>query len=78
MKAFLADPTKTNDEYREMIAYYYDLAGKLSIEIEKIAFVGLFEITLGDFVDTIVEAVNSFKNSLINRLVTEYQAKSKS
>ena len=78
VKAFLADGTKTIDDYQEKINYYYNLARQISIELEKTIFAGLFEINLGDFIATLVGSVESFKASLIERLVTNYQTKAKS
>lgn len=74
---FLADTSKTLDDYQITIAYYYNLAADIPIMIEKTVFAGLFEITQNDFINTIVDSVHGLKTSLINRVVNNYQAKAK-
>lgn len=78
VKDFLANDHKTSDEFHELIAFYRDVAREIPTAIEKTVFSGLFEINLGDFIETLVGALKYFEKSLVDRLVANYQSKAKS
>lgn len=74
VEEFLSDDLMNLEDYLKKIAYYHNLAVTIPIAIEKTSYAGLFQITQQGFIDTIVESVNSRKNSLIDRVVSQYQA----
>lgn len=78
VKNFLGDNSKTLEDNHNMIAYYHELGANLPIKIDKTVFIGLFEITQGDFIETIFNSVNFFKQLLIDSVVSHYQSKTKS
>ncbi|XP_044001131.1 dynein axonemal heavy chain 7-like isoform X2 [Aphidius gifuensis] len=74
---FIADDSKSLNDYQAIISYYDELSCSISIKINKTTFVGMFELTYDDFIDSLVNAIDNLKKLLIDSVINRYQLKAK-
>ena len=74
---FLSDASHNFEDYKKLIEYYHNLAGQIPIKIQKTAFTEYFEISYANLINTVADSLKSFKDALIDHLVTYYQNMSK-
>ena len=74
VKDFLADETKTVEDYQELIRHYHDTECKVIYENEATVWTTLFEINQKKFFESISNVAQSIKNTLLDELIVQYQA----
>ena len=72
-----ADPPHTFEEYDELIQKYDELSKKIPLEFERIVFTGLFEVHRKEFLDYLAENAKALRDELLNKMVMDYQYKSR-
>uniref|UniRef100_A0ABD2X5S3 Dynein heavy chain 7, axonemal n=1 Tax=Trichogramma kaykai TaxID=54128 RepID=A0ABD2X5S3_9HYME len=73
VKDFISDKEKTFEEYRELICYLSDLENQIILENDATVWTTLFEINQKDFLKLAADNVSSFKNMLLEELISRYK-----
>lgn len=78
VKKFLSsDPPKTFHEYSELIDKYDKLSKKIPVEFDRTFFCGIFDIHREDMMEYMARTANILKENLVDRMVEDYQSKSR-
>lgn len=72
-----AEVPKSFSEYAELIEKYDQLGKNIPIEFDRTFFVGLFDVHRDDLMDYMAKSANMLKSSLIDRMIDDYQLKSR-
>lgn len=72
-----ADPPHSFQEYSDLIKKYDELSKNIPVEFERTAFTGLFEVHRKEFLDYMADNARRLKDDLVNRMVLDYQCKSR-
>lgn len=72
---FLNDENSSFDDYQKKIQQYHEFAVKIGMDNESIIYTPFFEIHQKEFLTIITDNVVFLKNSLLDKLVTDYQDK---
>lgn len=72
-----AEPPHGFEEYAEQIAKYDNLAKNIPVGYDQTFFSGLFDVHRKDLMDYLASAANDLKEELVNRMVSDYQHKSR-
>ncbi|XP_014203995.1 dynein heavy chain 7, axonemal [Copidosoma floridanum] len=75
VEAFIKDENSPFEEYQGKIHDYHERGGRVIIENESVIYTPFFEINQKDFLLTITDSIGFLKNSLLNKLVSDYQEK---
>ncbi|KAJ8670547.1 hypothetical protein QAD02_001806, partial [Eretmocerus hayati] len=78
VKKFVADETKTIEEYQDMIDHYISIKNKIIVDNDTIIPTTFFEIHQKDFLELIAASAESLKNVLLDALVSQYQLQARS
>lgn len=73
-ESVLQKDAKSLDAFKEIIALYDDAANRIPLEIDKTEFVELFEVRRDYFINSLFIIVNEIRDSIINRLLDEYES----
>lgn len=78
VKNFLnAEVPKSFTEYAELIEKYDQLGKNIPIEFDRTFFLGLFDVHRDELMEYMAKSANILKNSLIDRMIDDYQLKSR-
>lgn len=78
VESFLnAEPPRTFEEYGQLIEKYHQLSRNILLEFDQTAHIGLFEVHKRDLMLHMSQAANSCKEMLLNKMIGDYQTKSK-
>lgn len=74
---FLSNNANNLNDFKQKIEYYHNLSRDISLEIERTSFTEFFEINYNSFIETVTNNVKSFKNAIVDRLVSQYHSVAK-
>lgn len=78
VESFLnADPAGTFEEYGQFIEKYDQLSRNILVEFDETSFIGLFEVHKKNLIEYMSQAANYCKEMLLNKMMNDYQLKSK-
>ncbi|XP_044576956.1 dynein axonemal heavy chain 7 [Cotesia glomerata] len=78
VKKFLnAEVPKSFTEYAELIEKYDQLGKNIPIEFDRTFFLGLFDVHRDELMEYMAKSATILKNSLIDRMIDDYQLKSR-
>lgn len=72
-----AKPPHSFQEYSELIRKYDQLAKNIPTEFERTVFTGLFEVNRSGFLEFIADKARKLKDDLVNKMIMDYQYKSR-
>ncbi|KAK0178126.1 hypothetical protein PV328_002104, partial [Microctonus aethiopoides] len=72
-----SDVPRTFNEYVELIEKYDKLGKNILIEFDRTFFGGLFDVHREDLMEYMAKVANIFKTKLIDRMIEDYQTKSR-
>lgn len=72
-----SDVPRAFNEYVELIEKYDKLGKNILIEFDRTFFGGLFDVHREDLMEYMAKVANIFKTKLIDRMIEDYQTKSR-
>lgn len=78
VKKFLtSDPPRVFTDYAQLINKYESLSRMIPVEFDRTFFSGIFDVHREDFMDYMSRIANHLKTKLVDRMVEDYQSKSR-
>lgn len=78
IEEFLNDePPHTFQEYGELIERYDNLSRDILLQFDSTVFIGIFEVHKKGLMEHMSETAYRCRNMLLNRMISDYQLKSK-